>query len=177
MPNRPLRRTPRRTLPRTPSHTLSRARLGLAALVALVALTALLIATARLSLGDTVLLPGTERAGVREVSGEAGELSLAVDVRNGGPLPLRVEGPAVDRLGSYDVRLGRGVPGGGVPEQEQFAPFVLWPGQQRLLVLHLTRTAASPGRPLELRRFAVATSVFGVDRDLEVVLPATLRVS
>ena len=161
MPTRPLNRV------------LPRALLGLTALVAL---TALLIMTARLSLGDTVLLPGTERAGVREVSGEAGELSLAVDVRNGGALPLRVRGPVEGRLGSYDVRLGRGVPGGGVPEQEQFAPFVLWPGQQRLLVLHLTRTAASPARPLELRRFEVATSVLGVHRDLEVVLPATLRV-
>ena len=161
MPTRPLRRV------------LPRALLGLAALVALAVL---LIATARLSLGDTVLLPGTERAGVREVSGEAGELSLAVDVRNGGALPLRVRGPVEDRLGSYDVRLGRGVPGGGVPEQEQFAPFVLWPGQQRLLVLHLTRTAAAPARPRELRRCEVATSVLGVRRDLEVVLPATIRV-
>ena len=161
MPTRPLRRV------------LPAALLGLAALAALVAV---LVATARLSLGDTVLLPGTERAGVQEVSGEAGELSLAVDVRNGGPLPLQVEGPATDRLGSYDVRLGRGVPGGGVPEQEQFAPFMLWPGQQRLLVLHLTRTAASPGRPLELRRFEVAARVLGVRRDLEVVLPTTLRV-
>lgn len=161
MPTRPLRRV------------LPRALLGLAALVALAVL---LIATARLPLGDTVLLPGTERAGVREVSGQAGELSLAVDVRNGGLVPLRVVGPAADRLGDYDVRLGRGVPGGGVPEQEQFAPFLLWPGQQRLLVLHLTGTGAAPGRPLELRSFEVAASVLGVPRDLEVVLPATLRV-
>ena len=156
---------------------LPRGLVGLAALAVLGAgLVAVLAATARLPLGDTVLLPGTERAGVREVSGEAGELSVAVDVRNGGPVPLRVEGPAVDRLGGYDVRLGRGVPGGGVPEQEQFAPFRLWPGQQRLLVLHLTRTGAAPGRPLELRSFTVAASVLGVPRDLEVVLPTTLRV-
>ena len=156
---------------------LPRALVGLASLAVLGAgLVAVLVATARLPLGDTVLLPGTERAGVREVSGEAGELSLAVDVRNGGPVPLRVEGPAADRLGGYDVRLGRGVPGGGVPEQEQFAPFLLWPGQQRLLVLHLTGTGAAPDRPLELRSFEVAASVLGVPRDLEVVLPATLRV-
>lgn len=156
---------------------LPRVLVGLASLAVLGAgLVAVLVATARLPLGDTVLLPGTERAGVREVSGEAGELSLAVDVRNGGPVPLRVEGPAVDRLGGYDVRLGRGVPGGGVPEQEQFAPFLLWPGQQRLLVLHLTGTGAAPDRPLELRSFEVAASVLGVPRDLEVVLPATLRV-
>ena len=156
---------------------LPRVLVGLAALAVLGAgLVALLAVTARLPLGDTVLLPGTERAGVREVSGEAGELSLAVDVRNGGPVPLRVEGPAADRLGGYDVRLGRGVPGGGVPEQEQFAPFLLWPGQQRLLVLHLTGTGAAPDRPLELRSFEVAASVLGVPRDLEVVLPATLRV-
>lgn len=156
---------------------LPRVLVGLASLAVLGAgLVAVLVATARLPLGDTVLLPGTERAGVREVSGEAGELSLAVDVRNGGPVPLRVEGPAVDRLGGYDVRLGRGVPGGGVPEQEQFAPFLLWPGQQRLLVLHLTGTGATPDRPLELRSFEVAASVLGVPRDLEVVLPATLRV-
>ena len=154
---------------------LPRVLVGLAALVVLGAgLVALLAVTARLPLGDTVLLPGTERAGVREVSGQAGELSLAVDVRNGGLVPLRVVGPATDRLGDYDVRLGRGVPGGGVPEQEQFAPFLLWPGQQRLLVLHLT--GAAPGRPLELRSFEVAASVLGVPRDLEVVLPATLRV-
>ena len=156
---------------------LPRVLVGLASLAVLGAgLVAVLVATARLPLGDTVLLPGTERAGVREVSGEAGELSLAVDVRNGGPVPLRVEGPAADRLGGYDVRLGRGVPGGGVPEQEQFAPFLLWPGQQRLLVLHLTGTGAAPDRPLELRSFEVAASVLGVPRDLEVVLPATLRV-
>ena len=154
---------------------LRRVLVGLVALAVLGAgLVALLAATARLPLGDTVLLPGTERAGVREVSGQAGELSLAVDVRNGGLVPLRVVGPATDRLGDYDVRLGRGVPGGGVPEQEQFAPFLLWPGQQRLLVLHLT--GAAPGRPLELRSFEVAASVLGVPRDLEVVLPATLRV-
>ena len=156
---------------------LPRVLVGLASLAVLGAgLVAVLVATARLPLGDTVLLPGTERAGVREVSGEAGELSLAVDVRNGGPVPLRVEGPAADRLGGYDVRLGRGVPGGGVPEQEQFAPFLLWPGQQRLLVLHLTGTGVAPDRPLELRSFEVAASVLGVPRDLEVVLPATLRV-
>ena len=156
---------------------LRRVLVGLVALAVLGAgLVALLAATARLPLGDTVLLPGTERAGVREVSGQAGELSLAVDVRNGGLVPLRVVGPATDRLGDYDVRLGRGVPGGGVPEQEQFAPFLLWPGQQRLLVLHLTGTGAAPGRPLELRSFEVAASVLGVPRDLEVVLPATLRV-
>ena len=157
--------------------SLPRVLVGLAALAVLgPGLVAVLAATARLPLGDTVLLPGTERAGVREVSAQAGELSLAVDVVNGGPVPLRVEGPAADRLGSYDVRLGRGVPGGGVPEQEQFAPFLLWPGQQRLLVLHLTGTGAAPGRPLELRSFEVAASVLGVPRDLEVVLPATLRV-
>lgn len=159
------------------STPLPRVLAGLAALAVLGAgLVAVLVATARLPLGDTVLLPGTERAGVREVSGEAGELSLAVDVVNGGPVPLRVKGPAAARLGGYDVRLGRGVPGGGVPEQEQFAPFLLWPGQQRLLVLHLTRTGAAPGRPLELRSFKVAASVLGVPRDLEVVLPTTLRV-
>ena len=156
---------------------LPRVLVGLAALAVLGAgLVAVLAATARLPLGDTVLLPGTERAGVREVSGESGELSLAVDVVNGGPVPLRVEGPAADRLGGYDVRLGRGVPGGGVPEQEQFAPFLLWPGQQRLLVLHLTGRGAAPDRPLELRSFKVAASVLGVPRDLEVVLPTTLRV-
>jgi len=147
---------------------------ALLGLLGLATLAALLVATARLPLGDTVLLPGTERAGVREVSGAAGELSLAVDVRNGGLVPLRVEGAARDRLGSYGVRLGRGVPGGGVPEQEQFAPFLLWPGQQRLLVLHLHSTGGAP--ELELGRFAVEVSVLGVSRDLEVVLPDTIRV-
>ena len=151
---------------------LPRALLGLLALAALLAL---LGATARLPLGDTVLLPGTERQGVREVSGAAGELSVAVDVRNGGLLPLRVEGAAVDRLGAYAVRLGRGGPGGGVPEQEVFSPFVLWPGQQRLLVLHLTRDGAP--QPLVLDGFGVATTVLGIPRELPVELPTTLRVS
>ena len=155
-----------------PTRVLPRALLGLLALAALLAL---LGATARLPLGDTVLLPGTERQGVREVSGAAGELSVAVDVRNGGLLPLRVEGAAVDRLGAYAVRLGRGGPGGGVPEQEVFSPFVLWPGQQRLLVLHLTRDGAP--QPLVLDGFGVATTVLGVPRELPVELPTTLRVS
>ena len=43
-------------------------------------------------------------------------------------------------------------------------------------MLHLTGTCAAPVRPLELRSFKVAASVLGVPRDLEVVLPATLRV-
>ena len=155
-----------------PTRLLPRALLGLLALVALLVLAG---ATARLPLGDTVLLPGTERQGVREVSGAAGELSLAVDVRNGGVLPLRVEGAAAGRIGAYAVRLGRGGPGGGVPEQDVFAPFVLWPGQQRLLVLHLARDGAP--QPLVLEGFGLATSVLGVPRELPVELPTTLRVS
>ena len=122
-----------------------------------------------------MLLPGTERQGERVVSGAAGELSLAVDVRNGGLLPLRVEGLAAERLGAYGARLGRGGPGGGVPEQEVFAPFVLWPGQQRLLVLHLVRDSAP--QPLVLEGFEVSTTVLGVPRELSVELPTTLRVS
>ncbi|MCW2616124.1 MAG: hypothetical protein JWN08_3118 [Frankiales bacterium] len=164
-----------RLLSRTPS---ARARTAhtLLALAAAAALSGLLVATVRLPLGETVLLPGTEQGGVRTVSGDAGELSLAVDVRNGGLLPVRVDGVADLAIGPYAARLGRGGPGGGVPEQEVFEPFVLWPGQQRLLVLHLTR-AGDPA-PLDLTGFRVATTVLGVvGRDLEVQLPTTLQVS
>ena len=154
-----------------PTRTLSRAALGL---LALVALAVLLVSSARLLLGETVLLPGTERSGVRVVDSAAGELSVAVDVRNGGLVPVRVQGPADARLGSYAVRLGRGGPGGGVPEEPGFSPFVLWPGRSRLLVLHLRRDGA---RALELASFRVSTSVLGLPRELEVRLPTTLRVT
>ena len=154
-----------------PTRFLPRALLGV---VAVLSLLALLLATARLQLGDTVLLPGTEAGGVREVSGEAAELSLAVDVRNGGLLPLVVEGPEQDRIGPYAVLLGRGGPGGGVPEEERFAPFTLWPGQQRLVVLHLER--AGDAAPVELGEVALRTSVAGVPRVLRVELPTALRV-
>lgn len=156
---------------------LPRALLGLAALAGLLAL---LVAGARLPLGDTVLLPGTQTGGRWVVDGAAGELSLAVDVRNGGVLPLRVDGVTDQRWGPYAVRLGRGGPGGGVPELEGgFEPFLLWPGQQRLLVLHLTRT----GEPaplevpsFEVPAFEVAATVLGVPRELAVELPAPVVV-
>lgn len=155
-----------------PTRPLPRAAL---AVLALAALAVLLVSSARLPLGETVLLPGTETGGVRVLDGASPELSVAVDVRNGGLAPLRVDGVAEQRLGPYAARLGRGGPGGGVPEQERFAPFVLWPGQQRLVVLHLTRSGER--RPFDLRSFRVATSVLGaVRRDLEVVLPTPLRV-
>ena len=142
---------------------------------AVLAVLALLLSTARLRVGDTVLMPGTERAGVREVSGAADELSLAVDVRNVGLLPLRVEGPARERIGAYAVDLGRGVPGGGVPEEDVFAPFLLWPGQQRLVVLHLERDGAP--EELELDELELRTSVAGVPRVLRVELPTQVRVT
>jgi len=62
-----------------------------------------------------------------------------------------------------------------VPEQERFSPFVLWPGQQRLLVLHLTREGDPSA--LAIDELAVATSVAGVGRTLEVALPTPLQVS
>ncbi len=154
-----------------PTRPLPRLLLGL---LAVLALATLLVSTARLRVGDMVLLPGTEAGGVRQVSAAAGELSLALDVRNDGLLPLRVEGPAEQRLGAYAVRLGRGGPGGGVPEEEAFAPFVLWPGQQRLLVLHLELAARQA--PLDLAELSVATSVVGLDRTLAVELPTPVRV-
>lgn len=142
--------------------------------LAVLALLALLLATARLRVGDTVLLPGTETGGVRTVDGAAGEFSLAVDVRNAGLLPLVVEGPERDRIGPYAVLLGRGVPGGGVPEQGRFSPFTLWPGQQRLLVLHLRRDGDA--EPVELAEVAVRASVAGVPRVLRAELPTPVRV-
>ncbi len=135
----------------------------------------LLLATARLRVGETVLLPGTETGGVRVVSGAAGELSLAVDVRNTGLLPIRVEGAGQGRLGPYAVRLGRGGPGGGVPEEPTFAPFVLWPSQQRLVVVHLTREGTP--QALDLTSIGIAASVLGVGRTLRVELPTPLQVS
>lgn len=155
-----------------PTRALPRALL---ALLALAGLLLLLLATARLRVGETVLLPGEETGGVRVVSGAAGELSFALDVRNSGLVPIRVEGPAGDRVGPYATRLGRGPAGGGVPEQERFSPFVLWPGQQRLLVLHLTRDADPSA--LTIDELAVATSVVGVGRTLGVALPTPLQVS
>lgn len=155
-----------------PTRLLSRALL---VLLAGICLLVLLVGTARLRVGETVLLPGTETGGVRLVSGAAGELSLAIDVRNPGMLPIRVEGPGENRLGPYAVRLGRGGPGGGVPEEATFAPFTLWPGQQRLVVLHLTRAGAP--QALELADISIAASVAGVGRTLRVVLPTPLTVT
>lgn len=88
-----------------------------------------------------------------------------MDVRSPGLLPIRVEGAASPRVGAYAARLGRGGPSGGVPEEATFAPFVLWPGQQRLVVLNLTRVDDGA---LTLRD--VAASVVGVARTLRVGL-------
>jgi len=146
--------------------------LALAAVLAV--LVPLLVLTVRLPLGDTLLLPGLEQDGVRVVSGGPVELSVAADVRNVGLVPVRVQGASPQDLGPYAVRLGRGGPGGGVPEEEVFAPFTLWPGQQRLVVAHLTRA----GDPADVRisRFSLDTRVLGVDRRLVVRLPTAVEV-
>ncbi|MBC7372534.1 MAG: hypothetical protein H7323_00895, partial [Frankiales bacterium] len=81
-----------------PTRVLTRALLGLLVCAGLLLL---LLATARLQVGETVLLPGNETGGVRTVSGAAGEVSLALDVRNDGLLPIRVEGAGQSRLGPY----------------------------------------------------------------------------
>ena len=146
--------------------------LGFAAVLAV--LVPLLVLTVRLPLGDTLLLPGLEQDGVRLVSGGPVELSVAVDVRNVGLVPVRVQGASPQDLGPYAVRLGRGGPGGGVPEEEVFAPFTLWPGQQRLVVAHLTRVGGPAD--VQISRFSLDASVLGLDRQLAVRLPTTVEV-
>ena len=161
--------------------TLTRRRLPrrawplLALLAAVVVLVPLLVATVRLPLGDTLILPGLDTDGVHVVSGGPVELSLAADVRNVGLVPVRVRGAVAESLGPYAVRLGRGGPGGGVPEEPEFAAFTLWPGQQRLVVAHLTR--AGDAQDVLIDRFRLETSVLGVSRRLTVRLPTALQVN
>lgn len=123
----------------------------------------LLMHRAGLRAGDTVLLPGRLEAGAWVVQGR-GEVSWAMDVRNGGVLPVRVDGPA-----DPAQQLGRGPAGGGLPE-EAFAPFTLWPGQSRLVVVHAGGQAAT------YDAVELAGSVLGVARALRVALPQPVRV-
>ena len=145
----------------------------LAIVLVLVTVPPLLVQTARLRVDGTVLLPGAAVADGYLVSGTPSELSYALDIRNAGAAPLTVIGLADPRQGPYTTRPGRGGPGGGLPEEVGFAPFRLWPGQTRLVVVHLT--LAGPPAPVRITAVRLATRVLGVDRSLEVALPARLR--
>ena len=148
--------------------------LGLGLLVLVTALP-LAVATATLRPGDTALLPGRPTATGYVVDGRPAEVSVALDVRNTGLLPVRVIGLAGSTGPAYDGALGRGIPGGGLPEEPRFAPFVLWPRASRLVVLHLRRVGA--GGPLALDRVGLRTSTLGHQRVLQVRLPARVSVS
>ncbi len=145
----------------------------LVVVLALVTIPPLLVQTASLRAGSTVLLPGSAVADGYLVPGIPTELSYAVDVRNSGAAPLTVVGLAGTQEGPYSARPGRGGPGGGLPEEAGFAPFQLWPGQARLVVVHLTLTG--PPAPVSVAGVSLAARVLGVDRSIEVDLPARLR--
>ena len=125
--------------------------------------------TRPLTQGQTLLLPGAPGAdGIFAVTGP--EVSVALDVRNTGLLPVRVLGVA-PVLGAAPS-VGQGPPGGGFPEERAFAPFTLGPGQVRLLVVRAVVPTAGLLTTVTLR-----TSVLGLPHDDTLALTDPLRVT